>query len=330
MSGSEGSNGVVIASLSHVGRVRAANEDHCDEFRASGGEELLVVADGMGGHRGGATASRLAVRTIGEVFDDDGPKDEALLARAIGIANERVLEKARNTPELRGMGTTVVMVLLAGGGRGWVAHVGDSRAYRLRDGRLDPLTEDHSVVAAMVREGLLTTEQAAVHPRRNEILRSVGVDAAVEPEIRALEILPGDRYLLCSDGLSGLIDDDEIAAVLRSEPPAEAVRTLVDAANDRGGMDNITVQIAAIPGGDTTEVGRDGVPRGGTWTRKDEIEPDRRLGVQRTALWVALLAGLVAAAMLYYALAPRSAAASERRVDGRGGDAASEPEPVGG
>ena len=147
------------------------------------------------------------------------------------------------------MGTTGVALLLEPDGRAWVANVGDSRAYRLRDGRLEQLTLDHSLVAELVRRGMLTAEEAQVHPRRNEVLRSLGVEAEVSVDVTAVDVQAGDQYLLCSDGLSGVVDDQEIAAVLIAEAPADAVRRLVDAANERGGPDNVTVLIARVSRG---------------------------------------------------------------------------------
>lgn len=239
---------IELASRSDVGRVREANEDSCDAFGHDDGTRLLVVADGMGGHRGGATASRLAVETIGETFEraSSRPAGE-MLEQAISAANARVFALAQDDEELAGMGTTVVALHVDARGRGTVAHVGDSRAYRYRQGRLEPLTIDHSVVAEMQRRGLLSAEEAAVHPRRNEILRSVGVLPEVEVEVADVEIAPGDRFVLCSDGLSGVVEDDEIAAAVQSESPAGAVDALIRLANERGGPDNITVQVLSFP-----------------------------------------------------------------------------------
>ena len=241
-----------VASLSDVGRVRSVNEDSCDSFLRSDGTRLLVVADGMGGHRGGAVASREALATIASTFTEstlDPARDLAsLLVRAIERANERVFSLARQDPELAGMGTTVVAFLLDAEGRAAVAHVGDSRAYRLRGGRLEALTSDHSVVAEMLQRGVLTAEEAAFHPRRNEILRSVGVLPDVEVELATVEVAPDDWFLLCSDGLCGVVSDAEIEEVLvHTRSPQAAVTALVDLANDCGGPDNVTVQILAIP-----------------------------------------------------------------------------------
>ena len=156
-------------------------------------------------------------------------------------------ESQRNR-DLSGMGTTGVAALFSADGVAFVANVGDSRAYRLRDGTFEQITLDHSLVAEMQRRGLLTEEEALVHPRRNEVLRSLGVEPDVVVDLHQLELQPGDLFLLCSDGLSGVVRDAEIAEVVRREAARPAVRTLVDFANSRGGPDNITVQIAQIPG----------------------------------------------------------------------------------
>jgi len=246
--GAEPQAGIGLASKTDVGQVRQANEDSCDTFAREDGTRLLVVADGMGGHRGGATASSTTITAIAEIFDAEAsarPSD--MLGRAIEAANARVFEMAQQDPELEGMGTTVVAFHLNTRGRGTVAHVGDSRAYRYRNGRLEPLTTDHSVVAEMQRRGLLSADEAAVHPRRNEILRSVGVLPDVEVEVADVDVQPGDRFVLCSDGLSGVVTDDQIAAVIQAESPEGAVDTLIRMANERGGPDNITVQILSIP-----------------------------------------------------------------------------------
>jgi protein phosphatase len=236
---------ITTASISDVGIVRSHNEDYCAEFERNG-RTLLVVADGMGGHKGGATASRVAVESIGEVFHDSQSDPSTLLVEALVSANERIFSMSQETDELRGMGTTAVALLLGPGDSAWVGHVGDSRAYRVRDGRIEALTADHSVVAEMERRGLITREEANVHPRRNEILRSVGVEPTVEPEVGAVEVQPGDTFVLCSDGLSGLVNDEEIADVVNSEPPNEAVKILVNLANDLGGTDNVTIQIVSV------------------------------------------------------------------------------------
>lgn len=238
---------IETASCTDVGRQRSNNQDHFGEGTAPDGARLLIVADGMGGHAGGATASRMAVEAVRRVVGGAGEASGESLRTALEQANHEVHEQARREAELAGMGTTGVALLFAGDGRGWVANVGDSRAYRLRDGELVQITEDHSLVAELQRRGVISEEEAMVHPRRNEVLRSLGVEPDVSVDVLELDVLPGDQFLLCSDGLSGVVRDEEIAEVLRRQPPEQAVRTLVDFANERGGPDNVTVQIARIP-----------------------------------------------------------------------------------
>lgn len=236
------------AALSDVGRVRSENQDACAELLSPQGARLLVVADGMGGHQGGSIASRLAIETIQAVFQRGGLRGPELLDAALREANQRVHGAAAQDTALSGMGTTAVALLFDGGlDTAWIAHVGDSRIYRLRDGHFEQLTEDHSAVAELVRRGVITPEEAETHPRRNEILRSLGVEAEVEPTLASVELRPGDQLLLCSDGLSGVLSDAEIADVLLRTPPAQAVRVLVDTVNARGAPDNVTVMIAAVP-----------------------------------------------------------------------------------
>jgi len=232
------------AWLSDIGRLRSENQDACCEFRDASGAQLLVVADGMGGHQGGATASRLAIETVGEIFRGAPRGGAAMLRQSLETANARVYETAGRQVDLLGMGTTCVALLFTPDGAAWVAHVGDSRAYRLREGRIEALTADHSAVAELVRRGVLSPEEGAVHPRRNELLRSIGVEPSVEVDLIEVDARPGDRFLLCTDGLSGVVEDAEIGRLLASAAPARAVRQLVDAANARGGPDNVTVMVA--------------------------------------------------------------------------------------
>jgi protein phosphatase len=247
---------IETASLSDVGLRRASNQDAYGGGLAPSGARLLIVADGMGGHAGGATASRVAIEVVEEAFATSSDAPELLLRGALEAANRRVHEQAQSDASLRGMGTTGVALLFAPDGGVWVAHVGDSRAYRLRDGRLEQLTFDHSLVAQLEARGLITAEEARVHPRRNEVLRSIGVDPEVDVDVARGEVESGDQYLLCSDGLSGVLRDEEIAAALLREPPEVAAQQLVDAANARGGPDNITVQIARVPAAAARALGR--------------------------------------------------------------------------
>ena len=236
------------ASLTDVGRTRSENQDSYGEFRGPSGARLMAVADGMGGHQGGATASRITIEALGEVFERAPDSGEETLRDAFETANARVHQTAQGRRELRGMGTTCVALIFAADGSAWVAHVGDSRAYLLRDGCMAPLTADHSTVAELVRLGNITLEEAAVHPRRNEILRSIGAEPSVQVDVAPVDVRPGDQYLLCSDGLSGLVSDSEMGAVLLRESPENATRILVDLANERGGPDNVTVMVTAVPG----------------------------------------------------------------------------------
>ncbi len=238
-----------VAGATDVGVVREVNQDAFGRFDdPERGEILLVVADGLGGHRGGEVASRLAVDRVGEFAfegDGDGP---ARLEQAILRANEVVLETSREDPGLDGMGTTIVCLLLAEDGPSTAAHVGDSRLYRLRGTEIVPLTEDHSLVATLVREGVLAPEDAREDPRRNQILQALGVREELAVDLAAVHLEPGDQYLLCSDGLHGMIEDDAIATIVRSVArPETAVARLIEAANAAGGTDNVTCLLAKVP-----------------------------------------------------------------------------------
>ena len=242
-----------VASASDVGRVRTSNQDACAEGRSPTGARLLVVADGMGGHAGGETASRLAVETICASVAASPDAPDAALRRAFADANRIVHERAQREARLAGMGTTGVAACFSQDGRVHVANVGDSRAYLLRGGRLEQITSDHSLVAELQRRGLLSAEEARVHPRRNEVLRSLGIESDVHVDLHELELHAGDVVMLCTDGLSGPVRDAEIAELLRHERPDDAVRKLVELANRLGGPDNVTVQVARLPAGAAPE-----------------------------------------------------------------------------
>jgi PPM family protein phosphatase len=238
-----------IAGATHVGVVRRVNQDawsrHDDPER---GEILLVVADGLGGHRGGEVASRMATELLGPLVANGDAHAPERLIRAVEEANRQIHEESRADYTLEGMGTTVVCVLLACGGECWVAHVGDSRLYRLRNGSVEPLTEDHSLVAALVRQGVLSVEEARHDPRRNQILRALGVRKDVEVDVARIDPQPGDVYLLCSDGLHGLVGEQQMRALAEELEDLEAtVARLIDAANQAGGTDNVTCLMARFP-----------------------------------------------------------------------------------
>jgi protein phosphatase len=212
----------------------------------------------MGGHRGGATASRLAGETVKAQYLGSETQDVAAALRdALLRANARVFTEAQSNPDLRGMGTTTSVLALRGN-EGWFGHVGDSRIYRVRGDEIEQLTEDHSLVASMVREGLLTASEAENHPRRNVLQRSIGVTEDVEIDVRGpFELQEGDTFILCSDGLHGLVKEPELKQVVQSRPISDAADEFVKLAIERGAPDNVTVIIARVEnaanGGETVD-----------------------------------------------------------------------------
>ena len=231
-------------ALTDTGRARAVNQDSL--LVVDG--RLYAVADGMGGHRGGEVASALALESLAGNLDE--PSTRALVA-SVTTANAAVYTRSAQDPELRGMGTTLIAMALIVGADGQerlaMANVGDSRAYRLRGGALEQITEDHSLVESLVRQGRITAEEAANHPQRNIITRALGVDPQVEVDSWELPAVPGDRFLLCSDGLFNEVEPDVIAAILgRLDDPDAAVAELVRLANEGGGRDNITCVVVDV------------------------------------------------------------------------------------
>ena len=222
--------------LSHPGRRRRRNEDAwvCHP-------PLFAVADGMGGARGGEIASRVAATALGESVDGSG---EARVVALIQEANRQVYERAREDSDASGMGTTITVALFEDGIVS-IGHVGDSRAYLIRDRKVDQLTEDHSLVAELVRTGRLSPEEAETHPQRSVITRALGTDPDVDVDAFSIEAKPGDLFLICSDGLTSMVDDATILDTVEGEGrrgDLDAVaKELVAAANRSGGEDNITV-----------------------------------------------------------------------------------------
>ena len=241
------------ASLSDRGRVRQNNEDACGVFVPEGAGELadrgavFVVADGMGGHRGGEIASRIAVRTVVAFYTANSDENRSdALARAFREANKTIIEESVADSTLFGMGTTCTALAIHRG-LAYVAHVGDSRAYQVRDGNIVQVTHDHSIVGEMVRSGILTDEDARNHPKRNVITKSLGAQDEIATDLpEALPLVPGDSFVLCSDGLTAYATDADIAAAVTSGSPAEACKKLVKLANDSGGRDNVTVLIVTV------------------------------------------------------------------------------------
>jgi serine/threonine protein phosphatase PrpC len=252
---------VQVGAKSDVGRVRQANED---SYLLD--EPLFVVADGMGGHIAGDVASSTAVETIEKQSSEASPDDMETLVRLVRSANSRIWEKAQGDPTLKGMGTTCTLLLLDGA-RAHFAHVGDSRAYLLRGNTLTQVTEDHSLVGRLVKEGRLTLEEAENHPQRSIITRALGVDPEVEVDLLTVDLAPGDRIVMCSDGLSSMIGSDAMTTALtQTDDPQAAADRLVELANEAGGEDNITVVVLDIL--DTNG----GAKADGGWKRNDTLE----------------------------------------------------------
>jgi protein phosphatase len=228
-----------FAARSDRGLIRGNNQDS-----VYAGPRLLAVADGMGGHAAGDVASKVVIAAL-EHLDDDAPSGDLLqaLREAVFDGSEHLREVIRESPQLEGMGTTLTAILFAGG-RLALCHVGDSRAYLMRDGTVTQVTDDHSLVEQLVREGRLSPEEAQHHPQRAIITRALGVEPQVEVDTYRVDLEPGDRLLICSDGLTNMLSDDTIALALRRHPdPQQAADTLVDMANQAGGDDNITVVV---------------------------------------------------------------------------------------
>ncbi|MBK1786688.1 PP2C family protein-serine/threonine phosphatase [Prauserella cavernicola] len=239
--------GVHYAVGSDVGRRRSANEDS-----AYATPRLLAVADGMGGHAAGEVASAIAIEAMadldGRLADADPEKRNLLheLGEGVSDAATRLNERVAAEPELEGMGTTLTAILWDGTTFG-LAHIGDSRGYLLREGELSQLTKDHTMVQSLVDEGKMPAELAARHPGRSVLIRALMAGSSAEPDLTTHTAEPGDRYLLCSDGLTDVTTPDEILEVLSSsETPEDAVGRLIDIANEGGGPDNITCVIAYV------------------------------------------------------------------------------------
>lgn len=232
-------------SASHQGRVRERNED-----ALLAGPDVFAVADGMGGHAGGDVASAIAVAGLAELRDLAATDEPAeVLGHALSGVNAEIRRRASVDPALAGMGTTVVGIARVAGPRVLVFHVGDSRAYRLRDGRLEQLTEDHSVVADLVRAGALSAEEARRHPDRNTVTRALGAADDVVPTLRTEVVRTGDCFLVASDGLFDELPASQIGDLLATVGPVEKrARALVDAALARGARDNVSVIVVVVSG----------------------------------------------------------------------------------
>ncbi|MGB8324840.1 MAG: Stp1/IreP family PP2C-type Ser/Thr phosphatase [Candidatus Acidiferrum sp.] len=249
---------IVSGGVTDVGRVRTNNED---SFRILEPLNLFILSDGMGGEAHGEVASALAVETIAEycaqpkedsgvtlagVAPDNWGADTKRLQNAVSQANFKIYDSAQKNPEQRGMGATLTAAW-ANGSKLSVAHVGDSRAYLLRNGALQQLTSDHSLVAEQVRRGILTPQQAEESEMQSVLLRALGAHPEVQVDVDETELFPRDVLLLCSDGLTRMVTEPEIAGTLQAETnPVSAAQKLVDLANERGGLDNVTVIVARV------------------------------------------------------------------------------------
>ena len=243
---------VRFGARTDLGRARENNEDKFDFYEPDDPTLLATrgsfyaVADGMGGHAAGQIASELALKLVVAGYYDSVAEDPGeALEDAIAEANDRIHRVATEIPDRSGMGTTLTALALVED-LAIVAQVGDSRAYLIRDGAIRQVTSDHSWVAEQVRLGGMTLEQAEQSPYRNVITRSIGTMAFVEPDLYREEVLAGDRWLLCTDGLTGHVADEELLRVVTGAAPCEACRQLVELANARGGRDNITVCVVEV------------------------------------------------------------------------------------
>lgn len=243
---------ITVGAKTDLGRVRENNEDKHEFYLTESDAELasrghvLIVCDGMGGHAAGQFASELSVKTFIDVYrSHPAQQPEEAAQAAVVAANRFVLDVARAIPSRRGMGTTLSALMIVQDS-GIIAHVGDSRIYRLRDGEITQLTRDHTWVEEMVAMGALSREDAENHQNRHMILRAIGADLEVNPDVSRIDLQEGDIYMLCSDGLTNHVSDEEIQAVLASESPSQAAWTLVGKALVGGGSDNTTAIVARI------------------------------------------------------------------------------------
>jgi serine/threonine protein phosphatase PrpC len=246
--------GIEVSSQSDIGCVRANNEDSFGYWESEDDRQFLrkgrlaVVADGMGGYEGGQEASRLAVETLVAVYRDFGGDDpQAALIEALQAAHEQIRQYSFAHPELRGMGTTCTAAAIVQDALYYV-HVGDTRLYLIRDGHITRVTRDHSYVGRLVESGMITPEEAEHHPQRNILTAALGTnpDLVMDSPAHPEPLLPEDVLLICTDGLWGLVRDAEISEAVENKSAEQAGRRLIELARERGGPDNITVEILRL------------------------------------------------------------------------------------
>lgn len=242
-----------FAYRSDIGQQREENEDYVGFFKNKAGVQFAIVADGIGGHQGGDVASEMAVSHMGYRFENttfDQPTAAVKwLAAEVQDENQHIIEKAREFSDLNGMGTTMVAALIFND-EFLMANIGDSRGYLFRDGKLQQLTEDHSLVNELVKRGEISAEQARQHPQKNIITRTLGISPDADIDTNLYHMQPDDQLLLCSDGLTNMVTDDQLTTVLQSsdQTATEKCETLIKLANTAGGADNITALIVVVDG----------------------------------------------------------------------------------
>lgn len=239
-----------IAAITDIGSCRQENQDNYCAQQLTDGSAWGVVCDGMGGVNGGRVASRVATDTMLQYFVKhlgglQRGEEKAFLMRGFDVTNRAVYDKATAEPEMLGMGTTGVCAYMHDR-MAHVVHAGDSRAYLWREGKMRQITRDHSMVQQLVDSGQITREQAAQHPQKNLITRALGVSSSIVPEYNRCEVAPGDILLLCTDGLTNMVPDEEIARVLQETAFFDAPKLLVQRALQAGGQDNITVLLMGV------------------------------------------------------------------------------------
>ena len=241
---------MIFYAKTHKGLVRKKNEDSCYAPEHNHGF-VAIVADGMGGHSAGEVASQIVIETLRESLEGKATESitEKDVSQALILANKKVWEQAELEKTQKGMGSTATLAVFSGD-KTIIGHVGDSRAYLFRNGRLEQLTKDHSYVQILIESGYITKEEALNHPHRNIITRAIGTENEVEADVFSISLKKGDMLLLCSDGLNITVSDKEIKEILNSGA-ALAADKLVEAALSAGGMDNISVVIAEMDGGTT-------------------------------------------------------------------------------
>jgi protein phosphatase len=233
-----------IGSATDVGKRRDHNEDAFVTFQTEDGGQVLVVADGMGGHLAGEVASEMAIEILQRELTRPSDDPSMALKAAIELANQEIWDEAARDPEKTGMGSTIVAAIVLNN-QAYLANAGDSPSYLVRDGQTEQITHDHGLVAEQVEAGIITEEDAAHHPYRHILTRCLGAEATVEVETYPpRELQPGDVLVLCSDGLTEHVSKREVAALTTAPDPLVVAQGLIDVANQRGGHDNITVVVA--------------------------------------------------------------------------------------